>query len=157
MVRRPGMSVTQEVRERIPHARILAALREECGEPADLLRIYRERVLPAPTRTVHLLGRKCNSKIMETLLGFELQAGYKRIQCPDSVTARYLRVFADIGCRTVKLPYDPTITAEVVPIFEAFDRALRKGVAARYPGSRRIQVYVLKRVCAHLRRQLKAR
>ncbi|MEP6900767.1 MAG: hypothetical protein ABJA66_03395, partial [Actinomycetota bacterium] len=43
-----------------------------------------------------------------TLLGIELKIGNKRFSCPDLSTARYLQVFARIGCQEVAIPYDIT-------------------------------------------------
>jgi hypothetical protein len=154
--RHHSRTATTRPEGRIPHARILSALREELGEARDLVRIYHDRVLRGPTRTMHLLGRKCTSTLLETLLGYELQAAYKRIQCPDLVTARYLRVFTDIGCRTVKLPYDPTVTAELVPLLEGFYDGLNARISERFPSGRPLQLYVVRRICAHLRRALAA-
>jgi hypothetical protein len=39
-------------------------------------------------------------------LGIELKIAKRRIACPDLATARYLRVFARIGCRKIAVPYD---------------------------------------------------
>lgn len=74
---------------KISHKEILTSA-ANFGDFADL---YRNNVLTQQTRTIRLLGRKCPAKIIHTLLGFEVQACYKRIQCPDMVTARYLRAF----------------------------------------------------------------
>src|SRR5262249_10403648 len=46
--------------------------------------------------------------IMHTLLGIELKVGKVRMLCPDLATARYLSVFARIGCEEVAIPYDIT-------------------------------------------------
>jgi hypothetical protein len=46
--------------------------------------------------------------IQHTLLGVELKLGRKRLLCPDLATARYLSVFARIGCQDVAVPYDIT-------------------------------------------------
>src|SRR5256714_8898314 len=47
-------------------------------------------------------------QIHHTLLGIELKVGRRRMLCPDLATARYLSVFARIGCRAVAIPYDIT-------------------------------------------------
>jgi hypothetical protein len=46
--------------------------------------------------------------IQHTLLGVELKVGPRRLLCPDLATARYLSVFARIGCKEVAVPYDIT-------------------------------------------------
>ena len=80
-------------------------IREEIEK---LSHIYAQEVLSRPTRVVSLPGRKCQPQIVDTFLGYELKALRKRITCPDMSTARYLRIFAEIGMKQVKLPYDPS-------------------------------------------------
>ena len=46
--------------------------------------------------------------IQHTLLGVELKVGRRRLLCPDLATARYLSVFARLGCNDVAVPYDIT-------------------------------------------------
>ena len=84
---------------------------------------YGEQVLSGRTRVVSLPGRKCEPRILNTFLGFELQVAQKRITCPDMTTARYLRIFAEVGMPSVRTPYDPTLTTCVLPQLE---QALRK-------------------------------
>lgn len=87
-------------------------------ETERLIAIYRDRVLPLQTRRVPLLGRKCKAVLMKTFLGYELQLGRKRITCPDLITARYLRIFAELGVRAIEIPYNPTRTASILPDLE---------------------------------------
>ena len=77
---------------------------------AWLPRIYRERILKLRTRSYHfeLAGVPKRIVIQHTLLGVELKVGRKRLLCPDLATARYLLVFARLGCRDVAVPYDIT-------------------------------------------------
>jgi len=46
--------------------------------------------------------------IQHTLLGIELKIGRQRLLCPDLATARYLSIFARVGCKDVVVPYDIT-------------------------------------------------
>ncbi len=92
-------------------------------EIAKLGRTYGEEVLSERTRVVSLPGRKCEPRILNTFLGFELQVAQKRITCPDMSTARYLRIFSEVGMTSVSAPYDPTLTTCVLPQLE---QALRK-------------------------------
>jgi hypothetical protein len=55
---------------------------------------------------------------MKTFLWYELQLGRKRITCPDLITARYLRIFAELGVRTIQIPYNPARTASILPDLE---------------------------------------
>lgn len=72
--------------------------------------IYRAKVRVQRTRAHQLeIPRKENRAIIQhTLLGVELKVGNKRFSCPDLSTARYLQVFARIGCPAVAVPYDIT-------------------------------------------------
>lgn len=145
-----------EVRNRrIPHRKILKALQESAEDSGNLVETYKKEVLPIKTRTIHLLGKKAPARIITTLLGYEVQASYKRINCPDMVTARYLKLFTELGCHTIKLPYDPTVTERLIPVLEtAYDRVV-KGVRSLFPDSRALQVYVLQRVFALIRSRLR--
>ena len=73
-------------------------------------RIYAEKIRSQRTRSFELdvPERENSAEILYTLLGIELKIGKKRFSCPDLATARYLRVFARIGCRNVAVPYDIT-------------------------------------------------
>ncbi len=86
-----------------------ADIRENLGDewiPA----IYREKVRVQRTRAYHLdiAKTELRADIQHTLLGIELKIGNKRFSCPDLSTARYLQVFARIGCQEVAIPYDIT-------------------------------------------------
>ena len=84
-------------------------IQEHLGE-AWLPRIYRERILKLRTRSYHFdpINASARVLIQHTLLGVELKLGRKRLLCPDLATARYLSVFARLGCQDVALPYDIT-------------------------------------------------
>jgi hypothetical protein len=84
-------------------------IQEQLGE-SWLPRIYRDRILKLRTRSYHFDGTKPAARvdIQHTLLGVELKVGRKRLLCPDLATARYLSVFARIGCKDVAVPYDIT-------------------------------------------------
>ncbi|HSP63696.1 MAG TPA: hypothetical protein VLQ90_11985 [Pyrinomonadaceae bacterium] len=77
---------------------------------AWLPRIYRERVLKMRTRAYEFppIPKNTTPEIQHTLLGTELKVGRHRLLCPDLATARYLSVFARIGCVRIAIPYDIT-------------------------------------------------
>lgn len=141
---------------RIPHLAILKALQDPALGIANIVEVYRLQVLPVKTRGIHLLGHKTPARIIETLLGYEVKASYKRILCPDTVTARYVKLFTELGCRTIRLPYDPTVTATLIPGFEQAVDKIENGVRDLFPRNRHLQLYVLCRVYRHLRAQLEA-
>ena len=84
-------------------------IQQQLGE-TWLPRIYRERILKLRTRSYHFdtVNTSARVLIQHTLLGVELKLGRKRLLCPDLATARYLSVFARLGCQDVALPYDIT-------------------------------------------------
>ena len=87
-------------------------------EIEKLSRTYGKEVLSGKTRIISLPGRKCEPRIINTFLGFELKVAKKRMTCPDMSTARYLKIFAEIGMPSVRAPYDPTLTTSVLPQLE---------------------------------------
>ena len=88
------------------HAQLI---QEQLGE-SWLPRIYRERILKVRTRSYHFENARPAARVdvQHTLLGVELKVGRRRLLCPDLATARYLSVFARLGCPDVAVPYDIT-------------------------------------------------
>ena len=88
---------------------IAAEIKEKLG--AEWLpEIYRAKVRTQRTRAhrLELPERENRAVIQHTLLGIELKVGNHRLACPDLSTARYLQVFARLGCQNVAVPYDIT-------------------------------------------------
>jgi hypothetical protein len=141
-------------KRKIPHCEILRAS-QSCGDLGSLVETYRQRVRSQKTRTIRLLGRKSSAKIINTLLGYELQASYKRIHCPDLVTARYLKLFSEIGCHSILLPYDPTLTAQLIPEFEKSLESIGNKIRELFPKNADLQQYVTHKIYAIIRQQLK--
>ncbi|MFN2576836.1 MAG: hypothetical protein ABR607_03995 [Pyrinomonadaceae bacterium] len=92
-----------------PAAEYLDKIRNELGS-SWLPQLYVQRVLKLRTRAYEFppMPQNASPHIHHTLLGIELKAGRRRMLCPDLATARYLSVFARIGCRGVAIPYDIT-------------------------------------------------
>jgi hypothetical protein len=84
-------------------------IQAELGE-TWIPRIYRDHILKLRTRSYNFdhLNGSGRIAIQHTLLGIELKIGRKRLLCPDLATARYLSVFARVGCKDVAIPYDIT-------------------------------------------------
>jgi hypothetical protein len=72
--------------------------------------IYRDKIRPHRTRQYELraASKKHTVEVLHTLLGIELKVGNRRLLCPDLATARYLSVFAKLGCNLIAVPYDIT-------------------------------------------------
>jgi hypothetical protein len=141
--------------QKIPHKKILRVIQKYADLSGGLVEIYRQKVLPQTTRTIRLLGKKSSAQIIHTLLGYEVRAAYKRIQCPDLVTAQYIRLFSEIGCHSIKLPYDPTLTAQLIPEFEAAVDNINKGVRELFPEDLHVQHYVVRKIYEIIRQQLR--
>jgi len=141
---------TSSPKLKIQHREILQASKNY----AALVDGYRNEVMTQKTRTIRLLGRKCSARIIHTLLGYEVQASYKRIQCPDLVTARYLRLFSELGCHSIKLPYDPTLTERLIPVFEATVNSLKEQIRALFPQASSTQQYVIRTIYGITRQQI---
>ena len=88
---------------------IAAEIRENLGEEW-IPNIYQNKVRTQRTRAYRLeiTERENRVIIQHTLLGVELKVGNKRFSCPDLSTARYLQIFACLGCSNVAVPYDIT-------------------------------------------------
>lgn len=87
----------------------LEQIQTQLGD-AWLPRIYSGRILKMRTRAYEFpaIPKNASPGIQHTLLGIELKVGRRRMLCPDLATARYLAVFARIGCPAVAIPYDIT-------------------------------------------------
>jgi hypothetical protein len=99
---------------------IAAQVKTELKE-AWLPQIYRERIRKIRTRSYRFAGltNKTRVEIQHTLLGVELKTGARRLLCPDLATARYLSVFARIGCEQVAVPYDITKLSQLADEIES--------------------------------------
>jgi hypothetical protein len=152
---RPAPVSFTDVNGKILHRKILWDSQTAEELQGGILETYRRDVCPQTTRTVRLLGVKCKADIIQTLLGYEVQTRQKRIQCPDLVTARYLRLFSEFGCRTIRLPYDPTLTARLVPVLEAAQKSISDTVARIFPKDREVQQYVIRKIYSVVREELR--
>ncbi len=89
--------------------------------------IYKEKIRTRRTRSTKLEidTRENQAEILYTLLGIELKVGNRRFACPDLATARYLRVFARMGCVEFAIPYDITkISAAADELETSWQRTL---------------------------------
>lgn len=139
--------------KKIQHLEILST----CPDYVRFLEDFKQEVLTQKTRTIRLLGKKTPAHIIHTLLGYEVQASYKRIQCPDLVTARYIRLFSELGFHSIPLPYDPTLTARLIPKFESTLDSITNKIRELFPNNRSLQSYVIRKVFAIIRTQIGAR
>jgi hypothetical protein len=116
-----------------------ADIKKELGDEW-LPEIYRAKVRTQRTRSYNLeISRRENRAIIQhTLLGVELKVGNQRFSCPDLSTARYLQIFARIGCREIAVPYDITKISTLADELESswhkslllFDEAVKEKTPA---------------------------
>ena len=99
---------------------LASAIQASIGD-SWLPRIYRDRILKMRTRAYEFpaLPKNASPQVYHTLLGIELKVGRRRMLCPDLATARYLSVFARIGCKAVAIPYDITKISHVADELES--------------------------------------
>ena len=129
---------------------------EQLGE-RSLSRVYRNEIVKLRSRTVRLFGRKCRPEVLYTFLGYELKARGKRITCPDEVTVRYLKIFAELGMDQIQIPLDPTQTERYLKPLEQAWQMLQRSVAEQFPENPARQKVASRALYAWIRRQLKAR
>lgn len=86
---------------------IVIEIERQLGEQS-IESIYRDRILSGRTRQyeLHAPAKSVRVEVLHTLLGIELKVGNRRLLCPDLATARYLAVFARLGCDVIAVPYD---------------------------------------------------
>ena len=132
---------------------IVTELNQQLGD-FSIIALYRNRVLSQRTRRYELRApqKKSRVEILHTLLGIELKVGSRRLLCPDLATARYLSVFARLGCESVALPYDITQTSQIADDLESgWHRTLLLVEHLTLGRSERLRSSVERRVVAEIR------
>jgi hypothetical protein len=88
---------------------VAAEITRQLGDQS-IAAIYRDKILSQRTRQYELRAptKSASVEVLHTLLGIELKIANRRLLCPDLATARYLSVFARLGCDVIAVPYDIT-------------------------------------------------
>jgi hypothetical protein len=99
---------------------IASEVAQQLGDQS-ITAIYRDKIRAQRTRQYELRapGKKSSVDVLHTLLGIELKIGNRRLLCPDLATARYLSVFARLGCEVIAIPYDITQISVIADELEA--------------------------------------
>ncbi len=99
---------------------IAAEIERQLGEQA-LAALYRDLILSGRTRQyeLHAPSKPAAVEILHTLLGIELKIAKRRLLCPDLATARYLSVFARLGCDVIAVPYDISQISRIADALES--------------------------------------
>lgn len=123
-----------------------------------LPRIYEQKVRSQRTRSYSLdIPERANeAEIQHTLLGIELKIGKLRVSCPDLATARYLQVFARIGCREFAVPYDITKISAIADALETSRQRTLLQFDALLPSQSQSKTRARNKVLNELRRELNA-
>jgi hypothetical protein len=122
-----------------------------------LAEIYRSKVRTQRTRafSIDVPAKENQVEILHTLLGIEIQIGKKRFPSPDLATARYMRVFARIGCSTFAVPYDITTISAIADELEiSWQKMLlyldAESTEKAVPARRRLRPQLIKRLRSEL-------
>jgi hypothetical protein len=99
---------------------IAAGVAEQLGD-LSVAAIYRDKIRNQRTRQYDLRApvKASSVEVLHTLLGIELKVGNRRLLCPDLATARYLSVFARLGCDVIAIPYDITQVSRIADELES--------------------------------------
>jgi hypothetical protein len=99
---------------------IAAEVAQQLGD-GSITAIYRDKIRSQRTRQYELRApaKTSSVEVLHTLLGIELKVGNRRLLCPDLATARYLSVFARLGCNLIAVPYDITQISSIADELES--------------------------------------
>lgn len=116
--------------------------------------IYEKKVRSQRTRAVAMAipARENRVEIFYTLLGIELKAGKQRIACPDLATARYLRVFARLGCQKIAVPYNIT---KISPLADELETAWQRAILLLEIASKDISAVAASRLRSALVKEIR--
>jgi hypothetical protein len=135
---------------------IVAEIERQLGDQS-IESIYRDRVLAGRTRQYELQAptKSVHVEVLHTLLGIELKVGNRRLLCPDLATARYLSVFARIGCDAIAVPYDITQISRIADELESgWHRMMLLADHLTTDRSERLRATVRRRLLEDLRKKI---
>lgn len=157
------MSNVESLAERFPKSAravkaedIVAEIERQLGA-LNIALIYEKKILSQRTRQYELKagGKSSTVEVLHTLLGIELKIGNRRLLCPDLATARYLSVFARLGCDLIAVPYDITQISRLADELESsWHRMIVLIDHLTTERSVRLKTVVRKRLLSHTRAKL---
>ncbi|MBI3649975.1 MAG: hypothetical protein HY231_02875 [Acidobacteria bacterium] len=157
------MNNVESISERLPKsaravkAEDIAAEIERQLNDASIDALYRLKILSQRTRQYELKagGKTATVEVLHTLLGIELKIGNRRLLCPDLATARYLSVFARLGCNVIAIPYDITQISRIADELESsWHRMIVLLEHLTNGRSARLQAVVLKKLIQQTRAKI---
>ena len=84
--------------------------------------LYNEFVLTQKNlKERELIGTICpgETELAQDLFGWKIVYGKHQIACDSELEARYLRIFTELGWRSVPVPQDEKYLAKILPEFES--------------------------------------
>lgn len=157
------MDNVESIAERFPKSAravkaedIVAEIERQLGALSVAL-IYKNKILSQRTRQYELRAgtKSSHVEVLHTLLGIELKIGNRRLLCPDLATARYLSVFARLGCDIIAVPYDITQISRLADELESsWHRMFVLIDHITTDRTQRLKTVVRKRLLTHTRARL---
>ncbi len=154
------MEKVESIADRLPKSArqvkaedIVAEIGRQMGA-TSIASLYQQKILSQRTRQYELKagGKLSQVEILHTLLGIELKIGNRRLLCPDLATARYLAIFARLGCDLIAVPYDISQISRIADDLESsWQRMLLLIEHLTKERSIRIQSKVRQRLISDLR------
>jgi len=90
----------------------------------NLATFYKHRIAAVPCYGLDLPKPEEPIKIENSLFGWRLKIGKKAIDCSSEAQARYLRVFAEMGCDQTLVPKDDAYLSSIINQWESlFEKA----------------------------------
>ena len=90
----------------------------------NLATFYKDRIATVPCYSLDLPKPEEPIEIENLLFGWRLKIGKKAIDCSSEAQARYLRVFAEMGCDQTLVPKDDDYLSSIVNQWESlFEKA----------------------------------
>jgi type I restriction enzyme M protein len=90
----------------------------------NLVTFYQHRIAAVPCYSLDLPKPEEPIEIENSLFGWRLQIGKKAIDCSSEAQARYLRVFAELGCDQTLVPKDDAYLSSIMNQWESlFEKA----------------------------------
>jgi len=82
---------------------------------------YKEKILSRKDlRTKSLLELESRPEIKKSLFSWQIKDGKKTIECQSENEARYLKVWLEVGAKSIKIPQDEKYLLEVTEELENF-------------------------------------
>jgi len=103
---------------------------KELPEAIELRKIYQE-ICKKECYERELFGKLGEVSIEKELFGFLLKMGEQTIKCNDESEAEYLKVFAEMGLKTIKIPKEQNLLKEIIPRFQEYKEKVNNAIQSK--------------------------